>query len=664
MPQPFASTEKFEFLADLVGGMDSGQAPEYLENNTAAFILNGTVRAAYLHNRPAYRNIRLTFPDDATRLAFTGGLFQEAQFYKPDNNGTEYLLTAISGRLYKILPDALGNATVTDVTGGFPQSPTAPQNWMWQAEEFMIWNDGINLPVFYDGTITRRSLGQSGPLAIQTTKVTPPVAPGLFTMDVSTTANLVIGMTLLIGPGGGRLIVNNILGPTQITAQNVTMDPTLFYLNNKLFNADTFGSPAELPVGRMGVYGMGRVWMSLANGKDFIAGDIVDGPSGTLPYNFRDSVLKVTENDFLVGGGIFTIPGSTGDIRAMIFVAQLDQMLGQGPLLVYTPTTVFSVNSPVDRLTWQTLTNPILTESLAAGGGLSQWSTVNANSDTISRDLVGIRSLIMARRDFQSHGNTPISREVERVINQDNQSLLAFSSAVVFDNRLLMTTRPIQGTHGVYHLGLIALNFDPVSTLRGKLPEVYDGAWTGLNTFKLVTGVFSSISRTYVFNFNSGTNEIELWEIMQSAEKILIADNGTTPITFEFESAQLFDSDERKPSERQLKRLINGEFYIEDLIGTIQYQVFYKPEAWPCWVPWFQGSECADMTVVNSQPQFRPRIGLGEPSGIPCDQTNNRPLREGFNFQVRFVITGHCRFMGARFMAVTVPIPKFAPPRC
>ena len=71
-------------------------------------------------------------------------------------------MVAISGRLYQIIPNGT-TATVTDVTGGNPQSATALLHWMCQAENYVIWNDGVSLPVFFNGTTTTRSTGTPAP---------------------------------------------------------------------------------------------------------------------------------------------------------------------------------------------------------------------------------------------------------------------------------------------------------------------------------------------------------------------------------------------------------------------------------------------------------------------------------------------------------------------
>ena len=413
--------------------------------------------------------------------------------------------------------------------------------------------------------------------------------------------------------------------------------------------------------------------MALANAKDYIAGDIVRGPSGTKALDFRDAILNITENDFLTGGGLFTIPGSIGDIKAMIFTAQLDTALGQGPLMIFTPTHVFSNNSPVDRLTWQTLINPIQTEAAIGNGGLGQDSTFLVNSDTEYRSVDGIRSLILSTQDFNTWVRTPISHEVERVLNRDNQALLTFGSGVFFDNRTLMTASPISTPQGVYHQALVALNTDLITTVRDKKPPAYDGVWPGMNLFSQVTGQFSAVERCYQFVYNTVLQTLELWELMPSSAGDpdnqslipIIGDNGTQAIQWWFESPVLFK--ERTPAERTFKNLVNGEIFVDKLVGRVNFQVFYKPDQYPCWVPWINFSECATEPTESyptNKPQFRPRLGLGTPSPTPCDPSTNRPLREGYTFQIKIVFTGQCEFVGARFAAVVKPEPTFAVPSC
>src|SRR3990167_687556 len=64
--------------------------------------------------------------------------------------------------------------------------------------------------------------------------------------------------------------------------------------------------PLEIPTGTVGCYAMGRAWQSLMDGRTFIGGGLVfcDGT--------RDSVLKVTENQFLNESKVFFVPAVGG----------------------------------------------------------------------------------------------------------------------------------------------------------------------------------------------------------------------------------------------------------------------------------------------------------------------------------------------------------------
>jgi hypothetical protein len=687
----FSQTTVYDYLFDFVDGQNAGESPLLLPKNQLAWGSNLTTRGALVHPRPPRRILTLTFPSQAIQTAFTTGLFQAYCYYKPDL-GLETLMVAISGRLYQITPVGT-TATVADVTGANPQSPTALLNWLIQAENYVLWNDGINLPVFFNGTTTTRSNGTPAPsptFTIQTRffipvgyNITsnPPPPPPIIAIALTGNFTGANGDPFVINGGSTFPISGNVTAGAGTPNIQVTVNiagtspPTAIPVEaGSILTSPPAVAVRQFPVGRNWAYGRGRVWMALANAKDYIAGDIVHGPSGTKALDYRDSILNVTENDYLVGGGIFTIPGSIGDIRAMIFTAQTDTALGQGPLMIFTPTHVFSCNAPVDRLTWQTLTNPIQTETAIGNGGLGQDSTFLVNSDTMYRSVDGIRSLILSSQDFNTWIRTPISHEVERVLSRDNQALLAFGRGVFFDNRALMTASPISTPQGVYHKALIALNTDLITTVREKKPPAYDGTWPGLNIMGITTGEFSAVERCYTFVYNTVLQTIEVWEQMpESAGEVennpntpIVGDNGTQAIEWWFESPVLFK--ERNPAERAFKQLVNGEIMVDKLVGLVNFSVFWKPDQFPCWTLWHQWSECSiqntGKAADNNKPGFKPRMGLGSPSSSPCDSFTNRPLNQGFNFQVKVIVVGQCEIIGMRFGAVVLPQPTFSPPSC
>jgi len=418
-------------------------------------------------------------------------------------------------------------------------------------------------------------------------------------------------------------------------------------------SATTITTIQELPPGRMLAYGQGRVWESLPNGISFVAGDIVGGSSGSPAYNGRDAVLKMVENSYLAGGGSFSVPSNLGLISSMQFTSQLDASLGQGALMVGTPGGIFSVNTPADRTTWQSLTYPILSESLIGFGSISQNSTIIVNGDMLFRSVDGIRSLLMARRDFWSWGNAPISFEVSRVINADNPALLPSVCAIQFDNRMLMTSGPIQSGLGVYCTGIIALNFDPVSSLAGKEASVYDGLWTGLNILKIIEGMFNGVHRCFAFTVSQDQTQIQLVEILKTGH----LDNGSNPITWVGELPVVLNNSKQKQI-FELSQIEDAEIYISDVQPgeTVDAKIEYQPDMSVNWYPWIQFSYTNKTdNVIQGD-----RIGLGKPPSNNFESSNSSNASVGRWFQVRMTIRGHCVFFGLKITGSLQPQTQYA----
>ena len=683
MPAPLTPQTLFAGTDNFLGGVDASRDPSLIQTNQLAFGLNLTLRGGFATDRPKFKHLPLDFGGDSVLEArATRPRFQGACYYKPDGGRPECLIAAIGGRLFRfdikrdaatvreitISFNAIGgvafaapaigsNATIVvnstvnihagyeiaigganyvvvsvdsatvltvenvdDVAGtihvvGFvlqvwdvnPASRT--QAWLWQAENYVIWNDGQSVPVFYDGATSRRSI--------------------------------------------------------------------------------IVGANPELPAGRMGIYWMGRNWIAGTDGRTYFASDIVGASSGTPANQYRDAVLHYWTNTFLSTGGRFIVPANAGDITAIAGVAILDASLGQGPVVILTPEIIFSNNAPVDDTTWQSLKNPIQTVTQITNGGLGQWSTLSANSDLLFRAPDGFRSLILGRRDFATWGNTPISRELNWILVKDDPTLLAWSSGIVFDNRLLMTCSPVHTVQGIYHRGIASLDFDVLSSLRGKSPSVYDGLWTGLQTLQLLEGRFESKPRAFSFVLDGTAPQavIRLWEIL-STEDDAIADTVVgfppteqypqplapqIPVVMEAHTSSLFNDEKGRPLDR--KRLLDGEISISELRGRVDFVIYWKPDDHPCWIRWRSWSICAldrncsvdpltgCLTLKNHRPQYRQRMGFGEPPAT-CDSITNKPYREGRTFQVRVVIQGHCRIVNIKISAVLVPEQTFAPLIC
>lgn len=405
-----------------------------------------------------------------------------------------------------------------------------------------------------------------------------------------------------------------------------------------------------LPVGSGPMtYGMGRAWV--ARGDQWIAGDLVGNTeSGTRQWGYRDSVLKQTENQYLTGGGSFSTPLQTGDITAMEFIANLDTTLGSGDLLIHTPEAVYASTLPFDRTQWAALTFPAQRIGLMGSGAAGQWAIANINGDQFFRAQDGIRSVVMARRDFATWANTPVSREVEPILTKDADELLKYGSMVGFDNRLLTTCSPVATDHGVWHDGLIALDFDPSSTLGGRLPPAYDGLWTGVRVLQVLAGTFNGQKRCLAFSLN-GADQIELWELTK-AERF---DEGEARIPWEWESRAFTF---KQPTD--YKELLKGDMWISELWGKWDLTLKFRDDDFLGWVNWMTDSEEAVIQndapgePVTYGPGYRQRIAFGQPPDTE-DSQNMKIHRQGNDFSVRMEMLGYAEINRVRLFCNQLP---------
>lgn len=407
----------------------------------------------------------------------------------------------------------------------------------------------------------------------------------------------------------------------------------------------------QVPVGKQMAYGKGRLWVAV-NENEFVAGDIVGGQLHDPTYPKKvDSVLYFTENSFLAGGGAFSVPLQSGAITAMIFMPVLDTSTGNGTLLVHTERAIFSVNASEDRDTWAKTQSPIMTIVSIGNGAVGQYSVAQTtNSDIFYRARDGVRSFYLAQREFtNSWGSTPNSTEMDRVLPFDDPLLLKYGSMIQFDNRLLFTVQPLPTLENAYHRGLGVLDFNLISSMRGKAPPVYEGVWTGFQPVLLFKGDIGGRERAFSWARNAaGLNE--LWEF----DKVSGFDNADSRVPSFLETRSMFGR-EPTASPLSLKRLESVEVWVDDIRGTVDFTLYYKPDQYPCWVTWGRTQQvcseyqtCDDPEAVLctlpvvKRPTFKTRLNFGQPLDEDMD-VDDKPSRIGYEFQVRLDWTGHCR---------------------
>lgn len=415
--------------------------------------------------------------------------------------------------------------------------------------------------------------------------------------------------------------------------------PPLIY-DGAVCRRSMLGAPRyEVPVGRAMAYGLGRLVVVRPHGRSYVIGDIVHG--GTEVYQF-------TEDNYLNEGGDVTVP-IQGEITALKILAQIDRSTGQGDLIVGTPYGAASARLGEKREEWKNIQFQLV--AMLGAGPTSQNSMVLCNGDLFLRSRDGIRSLAMTRSEYQnSWSKTPLSREVSRTLSYDTQALLGFCDGALFDNRLLMLCNQTPLPNGCYHRGIIALDFDLISSMFEKQPPAYDGIWTGLRATALISGDFPDGERCFVFHRNDD-DENELWEVLKDG----VADNGITPIEWIIEGPALLKMASQPFA---LKNLQGGDISLQDMVGTVTVNVQFKPDQAPCWVDWYSKSMCAKTRVcdgectapVTYQPQYRTKKRFPQPPD-QCSASDKKPARYGYEFQPRITMTGKATIAAVRFHA-------------
>lgn len=423
----------------------------------------------------------------------------------------------------------------------------------------------------------------------------------------------------------------------------------------------------EIPVGTIMCYALGRMTVVLPDRRSFVAGNLVGSTEGGTPgYNFRDSIISFTENNYLNGGGVFSVPQR---INAVQELATIDTTLNQGPIQLFTSSGAYSANYPFLREEWFEITYPLVTGSLLSRGALSQNSTINVNNDIWFRAYDGIRSFWVARRDSQSWANLPLSFEVERILRYDTRGLLEYSSATLFDNRLLMTCSPLSvPERGVVHRGLVALDFQGASNLKQDGKPSYDGLWTGLRIFQILTIEVQGEENCFIFALDP-EDKISLYQLTL---RELFDNYGLTSqqrIQWSIETPSYSWGEVITSVVRTQKELVGGDISISQLQGNVDFTVKWRPNKLPNWQNWMAWQECATQECASlfcetpNALQYRDPILLSKPAQNTCDPSNKiNQTSIGYTFQAKISVEGPAQIDSFRIQAEPKDTPKLKIP--
>lgn len=617
-----------------MGGQDAGNDPSLIGPTQSAELWNLTVRGGKLRPRPGFVQLPFSFPTQEIATWFETKPVQGVIGYQPKER-MGLSVWSVGGRFFTV--DIFNGGAVQEITTTLQLNTTA--NFTVPAVGSSVTisvTDSDKVLVGYPVTIN----GKHYQVTAKTTNTLT-----ITNVDDTPAAVIASGATVdYLNPNSDQLGICYMIQAEQfLIAQDGLSQPLIFD------GAKTWRS-TDMPVGTAMAYGIGRVWIAI-NGDSFVASDIVRSrDSGTAIYGFVDSILHFTENTFLSGGGSFSAPGI---IRAMTFMTSLDTSTGQGPLLVMTESVICSVNAPTQRELWAVVNNPIVTQSLVSDGALGFYSTLpTTNGDIFYRSTIGIRSFYYALREYGTWGNTPISSEVFNILKEDDEELMLYTSAITFDNRMLMTSGARAKDVGAFFKGIVALDFHTISGMRNQSPPVYDGVWTGIDVLWLFKVKFGRKERAFAAVLNAD-NRNELWEITKTAK----FDGEDGRIKWRMISRNLPFS-----SAMEAKRLEGMDVWIDEVVGQVDLTAKYRPDEYPCWQDWRNKAVCADYRQCSPpdcdlpatfRPGYKTRIPFGQP--LDTDENNdNKPMRIGYEFQVSIEGEGYCQIRKLRCKAIEI----------
>jgi len=416
----------------------------------------------------------------------------------------------------------------------------------------------------------------------------------------------------------------------------------------------------EIPPATAMDFAQQRLWYAI--GQRYIAGDINQNQSsGTAPFSYRDATLHCTENPVAAAGDGFSVPTSAGNIRALKHSSNLDTQLGESQMFVFTRKAVYACVAPITRDDWTKATldlMPLQKVVLTAGGTYAERSVVSVNGDLFFNAPPNgdIRSLTMAVRNFTQWGQVPLSRQENRIIAFNDRSLLRYCSGCQFDNRLLQATRPQQTPVGVACQSILPLDFDLIATMTERQPPAWEGSAQGLLVLQLLSGDFGGRERAFAVVWSESNNAIEIWELTNDSRY----DNGNgiqTQIEF---PAYTWGN------QNQLHELDAVEFEMSKLLGTVEFKLEYRPDHFPCWLPWRSWKVCSakDCTELTDDPcaesgypvevfcqSFRSTMLVPKPPPV-CISASGRPSNIAYQFQCRLTFRGYCEINSCRVYGI------------
>jgi len=598
-------------------GMDSSLAPQVSDLTSVRLGINVTFRGGRAKTRPGFQQIFLTDdPDYPGSLALystgrdasnvkTGNYFQGAFFYVNKTDPNKSCLIACSGGyVFRIRPveGYVARLPVSEYTvGGQPADfrwDATRKVYFCQAEKFLVIQNGNDKPLIFDGEV----LHQAGVGSAQTTGNIASVPVGTFMAYgqgrlyvVNSTKDSFSAGDLVFGGSTNQITINTSAPTPSVTTTTITTSSSHGYVTGDVITISGHSSTPDIN----GTWKVTRVSDTTFTIPTSLTTSGSGGFATKANSGQESDLLRFTETTYLNEGGSFQIPSQMGSIRGLTFQPISDTSTGQGDLLVFGEkgASSFAVANPRDS--WKNLSG-FQRVTLDNIGLVSDRSLVTINNDLFFRSLDGIRTYRHARSQMDGYNMTPISSEMDSVMDYDTEGLLGDTSAVYFDNRLLFTVSPRENyanindepikLRPISFQGIGVLDFNSMGKAGEKSASVFDGVWTGVDVLQMVTGVTRRLPRCFIFSYDTESNSNLLWEnypwalfdfpLGASSRRIKCA---IETRSFNFESPF------------NIKKLERGDLWIAELSGDTLVNAYWRPDENPCWFEWHTFNTCAEV---------------------------------------------------------------------
>ena len=405
----------------------------------------------------------------------------------------------------------------------------------------------------------------------------------------------------------------------------------------------------RVPKGAAMAYTHGRLFVAVNYVFEPITHDVSDNvgrigfvASDVIKAHRVSDVIKFTEENYYNEGGRFNLPTESGRITAMSAQRNVPSGTGEGPLIVSAENGMSAYQVNALRTEWNKIDIGQVLFVERGLGAASANSFVNLNSDIVYRSFDGIRMMSTTVTDTQSAGysSRTISGEVSGLLSSDSYESVLLSSASIANNRVLFTCEP--DLSNKTFKGLISFDLNPVSTIKGNNPPLYDGVWTGLHVHQVISAVYNGNNTHFVFaKDESGGNKLfYINEDSTEDEIIQLATRKRPPVRI-YTGQKLFQDPWR------LKHLKYAEFWFDDIRGQLDISAYYKPDGYAFWCPMKSGTIVSDFT---GSPRRENKIRLS----IDEDETDSllkTSLDRGYGFEFCFEWTGHARMTKAVIVA-------------